>query len=123
MQADLKESIARINAERAKTRTWGWMSLGVGVAAAAFSGVSVYLSDLAYRDYLSTHDTAAAAYFHQRVVLWDTLLLVSAGAGVLGVGVSIPFFALGPDVRTEREALKKVESEMASLALPEGIGK
>ncbi len=123
MQADLKESIARINQERARTRTWGWVSLGVGAASAVFSGVSWYLADLAYGNYRSTYDTAAAAYYHQKVVLWDTLMFTSAGVGVVGLGVSIPFFVLSPDSHTEMEELKRIESEMASLASPGGIEK
>ena len=120
MKTDLEQSIAQIDRKRAKAQTWGWVSLGAGIASVAFSGVSWYLSDLAYQNYQSTHDTAAAAYYHQKVTLWDTLMFMSAGAGVLSVGVSIPFFVLSPNSRTEMQELKRVESEMASLGVPGG---
>jgi TolB-like protein len=123
LQADLKESIAQIDRKRARARTSGWVTLGIGVAATAFSGVSWYLADLAYQEYQSTHDTTAAAYYHRKVTLWDTLMFLSAGTGVLSVGVSIPFFALSPNSRAEKEELKRVESEMVSLGVPGGIEK
>jgi len=119
---DLQESIAQIKVKRRNAQTWGWVSLGVGVASATLSGVSWYLSDLAYKDYLSTSDTDEAAYYRQRVVLWDTIMLASAGTGVLSAGISIPLFVLSPDSRAEMAELKRVESEIAALASPEGIG-
>jgi TolB-like protein len=121
LQADLKESIAQIDRKRAKAQTLGWMSLGIGVASAVFSGVSWYLSDVAYREYRSTSDTTTAEYYHQKVVLWDTLMFASAGSGVLGVGVSIPLFVLSPNSRAEKAELKKVESDIATLAAPAGV--
>jgi hypothetical protein len=120
LREDLKESIAQIKLKRRKAQTWGWVSLGAGVASAALSGVSWYLSDLAYKDYLSTSETAKAEYYHQQVVLWDTMMLASAGAAVLSVGISIPLFVVSPDSRAEKKELKRVESEMTALAAPEG---
>jgi TolB-like protein len=121
LRADLEDSIAQIKVKRAKAQTWGWVSLGVGAAAATLSGVSWFLSDLAYQDYLSTSDTDEAAYYHKQVVLWDTIMIASAGTGVLSVGISIPLFVLSPDSRAEMEELKRVESDITSLKTPAGI--
>ena len=123
LRADLNASIAETNLKRVRAQTWGWVSLGFGVTSAALSGVCWYLSDLAYQEYRSTSETAAAAYYRQQVLMWDTLMLVSAGAGVLSVGISIPLFVGSPDSRAEMNELKRVEAEMAALESPEGIEK
>jgi TolB-like protein len=120
LREDLQESIAQIKVKRRNAQTWGWVALGFGVASATLSGVSWYLSDLAYQDYLATSETAAAERYHRQVVLWDTIMLASAGTGVLSVGISIPIFALSPNSRTEMEKLRRVESDIAALAAPEG---
>ena len=123
LRADLNASIAETNLKRVRAQTWGWVSLGFGVTSAALSGVCWYLSDLAYQEYRSTSETAAAAYYRQQVLMWDTLMLVSAGAGVLSVGISIPLFVGSPNSRAEMNELKRVEAEMAALESPEGIEK
>lgn len=121
MRDDLNASIARINLQRAKAKTWGWVSLGIGIASAAFSGVSWYQGDLAYERYQSTSDTTEAEYYRQRVVLWDTVMLASAGTGVFCTGISIPIFMLRPDNRAENEELKRVQAEMTSLTSSQGV--
>jgi TolB-like protein len=121
LRADLEQSIAQIKVKRAKAQTWGCVSLGVGAAAATLSGLSWFLSDLAYQDYLSTSDSDEASHYHKQVVLWDTIMIASAGTGVLSVGISIPLFVLSPDSRAEMEELKRVESDITSLKTPAGI--
>ncbi len=121
MRDDLKASIAQIDRRRAKARTWGWASLGIGIASAAFSGVSWYLGDLAYERYQSTSDTTKAEYYRQRAVLWDTIMLASAGTGILCTGISIPIFVLSPDNRAENEELKRVQAELTSLTSSQGV--
>lgn len=116
LREDLQDSIAQVKVKRRNAQTWGWVSLGFGAACATLSGVSWYLSDLAYQNYLNTSDTEEAARYRSQVVMWDSIMLGSAGAGVLSVGISIPIFLLSPDARAETNELKRVESEMASLA-------
>jgi hypothetical protein len=120
LREDLQDSIAQIKVKRRSAQTWSWVSLGFGVASAALSGVSWYLSDQAYKEYVATSETAKAEYYHKQVVLWDTIMLASAGTSVLSVGISIPLFVLSPDSRAEMEELKRVESDIAALAAPEG---
>lgn len=122
LRDDLQESIAQIKAKRRDAQTWGWVSLGIGAACATLSGVSWYLSDLAWEKYLATSDTDEAIYYRQQSVMWDTIMFASAGAGVLSIGISIPIFALSPDSRAEADELKRVESEMAVLSAAGGIG-
>jgi len=97
--------------------------MGIGVASAGLSGVCWYKSDQAYQSYKSTSDTATAAKYRSQVTLWDTLMLVSAGTGVLSIGGSIPFFVLSPNSRDEKKELKRIETEMSALGNTEGTTK
>jgi TolB-like protein len=123
LRADLNEAIAEIKEKRVTAHRWGWALVGVSAASAALSGVSWYLSDVAYQHYQSTSDTDLAAYYRGKVTLWDTLFLVSAGTGVLSIGGSIPIFTLGPNSRAEAEELKKVEAEIRALESAREAGK
>jgi hypothetical protein len=120
MRADLRNSIAEIDRRREKALTLGWVSLGVGVASAALSGLSLYLSHLAYDNYRSTSDTVKAEHYRRQVVAWDSIMMASGGAGALCVGISIPFFVLSPNSRDEAAKLKRVEADITSLTSPEG---
>ena len=120
MRANLNESIAEIKQQRVKAHRWGWVLVGVSAVSAGLSGVSWYLSDVAYEEYQSTNDTEVAAYWRRKVTLWDTLFLVSAGTGVLSIGGSIPIFTLGPNSRAEAEELKKVEAEIRAFESARG---
>jgi len=118
MRATLNLQITEIKEKRAKAQRWGGAFAGRGAVSAGLSGVCWYLSDAAYAAYQSTSDTDLAAYYRRKVTLWDTLFLVSAGTGVLSIGVSVPFFALGPTSRAEEKELAQVESELLLLESP-----
>jgi hypothetical protein len=119
LAADLRANIAEIDKKRAAVRKWGWVFVGVGAASAGLAGTSLYLADRAYQNYKSTTDIDLAAFYRSRVTLWDALTLVSAGAGVLSIGGSIPFFVLGPSSRAENKELKRIEAEMSALQNPQ----
>jgi hypothetical protein len=123
LAANLRATIAEIDRKRATAHAWGWVLMGVGVASAGLSGACWYMADQAYQDYVSTSDTALAQTYRSQVLLWDTLMLTSAGAGVLSIGGSIPFFALSPKSRAEKAELKRIETEMSALENPEGAKK
>jgi TolB-like protein len=115
LREDLKAELARIKQVKRTAQTWGWVSLGFGVGSAALAGVSWYLSDLAYQNYLSTSDTDAAERYRQQVTMWDSVMMASAGASILSIGISIPLFAPSPDSRATTKELRRVESEVAAL--------
>ena len=123
LAANLNASIVEIDKKRAAAHTWGWVFMGIGVASVGLSGVCWYKSDQAYQSYKSTSDTATAAKYRSQVTLWDTLMLVSAGTGVLSIGGSIPFFVLSPNSRNEKKELKRIEMEMSALGNTEGTTK
>jgi TolB-like protein len=123
LATNLKATIAEIDRKRVVAQTWGWVFMGIGVISAGLAGACWYMSDQAYKSYTSTSDTAVAANFRSQVTLWDTLMLVSAGTGVLCVGGSIPFFALSPNSRDETKELKRIEAEMSALGNTQGTKK
>ena len=123
LRAELKATIAEINKKRSVAHTWGWSLMGVGAVSAGLSGVCWYLADQAYQGYQSTGGTSEAEYYRGKVTLWDTLMLVSAGTSVLSFGGAIPSFALSPNSRAESNELKRVETEISALEVPEGISK
>ena len=120
LRADLKATIAGIEEQRAPARTWAWVFVGVGAVSAGLSGVCAYMAEQFYQDYQSTSVPSQVAFYHQQVLLWDTLTVVSAGTGLLSIGVSIPFFLRGPSNRAEKQELKRIETEISSLQSAQG---
>jgi hypothetical protein len=123
LAANLKATIAEIDKKRAQAQAWGWVFMGIGVVSAGLSATCWYMSDQAYQSYKSTSDTATAENYRSQVTLWDALMLVSAGTGVLSIGASIPFFALSPNSSDEKKELKRIETEMGALGNSEGTKK
>jgi hypothetical protein len=115
LAANLRRDIEEINRQRASARRWGWILAGVGVASAGLAATSWYLAEQAYENYRTTGDIALAAAYRAQVTMWDTITLVSAGTGVLSLGVSIPFLARGPSSRAEKKELKRIETEISAL--------
>ncbi len=123
LRAELKATIAATDKKRSLARTWGWALVGGGAVSAVLSGVSWLVAARAYQNYRSTADTAAAERYRTQVTAWDTIMLLTAGTGVLSIGGSISFFALSPDSKPETEQLKRIEGDIGALEQAEGISK
>ena len=115
LRSDLQATITEINRKRTVAHTWGWVLVGVGAASAGLAGTCYYLAEQAYANYKTSTDDDLAAEYRAQVTMWDTLTLVSAGTGVVSIGISIPFFVRRSQQPGEKKELKRIEAEMSAM--------
>ncbi|GAF92868.1 unnamed protein product, partial [marine sediment metagenome] len=109
---ELESQIRRNNKKRNARKLSGWISLGIGVLSAGFSGYSYFMSDSAYNNYIDTTSTSEAENYRKDVEMWDTLMFTGAGGCGGGLTLSAILFLAGPNNKKEVLELERIDREI-----------
>ncbi len=114
---EIESQIRRNNKTRKVKKLAGWISLGIGVLSAGFSGYSYLMSDTAYNNYIDTNITSEAENYRKDVEMWDTLMFVGAGGCGGGLTLSAVLFLTGPNNKKGALELDRIEREIKRLGV------
>jgi hypothetical protein len=114
LSGDRSAFSAKAKSKAMKT-TFGWVSLGTGLAGGIASGLVYALGNAAMADYLAAADTASAVEARQRVDLYGTLFPVAASIGGLGLGLSPVLLLGGPDPKALQRSIEGLDDQIKAL--------
>ena len=84
---ETSKRLARMERARKSNPLISWISLGTGGTAILFSGLTFYLGDRAYNDYMESNSMDDLLIDKARFQRWDTVTSVSWGIGGFGVAL------------------------------------
>ena len=87
----------------------------MGAISGGLSGLFWYLSEEAYRNYLSASVSSDVIYYKEKVKLWETSMYASWGAGGAWLGIGGLFFAASPNTGKYKKEIDLLKIKIVVL--------